>query len=190
MKKYLVLIFLAIVVVLQFAHVKPNSKTSQTVLSKIPSDARYVCLVDFGKLSCNDRFYIYDVKKEKYIYSSRVQHGNGGKSTALKPELSNKIGSNCSSLGLYKVTTFSRMHSWPNAECFRLRGLSSTNSNAEQRGILIHPGVSLSVIPKFPGLIIPLTSESRGCFTVSIATMQKLKQCYKKGKIYVYAFKE
>ena len=184
MKKYF-LLFCIIVIVLQFIQARP----SQNILSCIPKDARYVCFVDFGKLSCYDRFYIYDVKKEKYIYSSRVQHGNGGKSTALKPEFSNKIGSNCSSLGLYKVTSLGRMKNWPNAECFRLRGLSPSNSNAEKRGILIHPSVSLSIIPKFPGLIIPLTSESKGCFAVSIATMQKLKECYKEGNIYVNAYK-
>ena len=183
-KKYILLICCSIILLLQFIHVRPNRDN----LSKIPSDASYVCFVDFGKLSCFDRLYIYDVKKHKYIYSARVQHGNGGKSTAIKPELSNRVGSNCSSLGLYKVTRLGKMQSNKSIDCLRLRGLSSTNSNAEKRGILIHPSISLSTIPKFPGLIIPLTSESRGCFAVSIITMEKIKSCYKKGNTYVYAY--
>lgn len=188
-KKYLLQLLIVLVVILQFVNIRPFSKTAEDVISRVPKDARYVCLVDFGRLSCNDRFYIYDVKANKYIYSSRVQHGNGGKSTALEPEISNIIGSNCSSVGLYKVTSLGKMNSWPNAECFRLKGLCSTNSNAEKRGILIHPSVSLSIIPKFPGLVIPLTSESRGCFAVSFLMMERLKECYKNGKIYVYAYK-
>ncbi len=182
-KKPIYLTICFILVVLQFTCSTPSSNTLS-----IPSDADYVCYVDFGKYSCNDRFYIYDVKKKKYIYSSRVQHGNGGKSTAFKPEFSNKPGSNCSSLGLYKVTSLGRMNNNHMVECFRLRGLSSTNSNAESRGILIHPSFSLSLIPKFPGLIIPLTPESRGCFAVSILTMEKLKSCYNKGTVYIYAY--
>ena len=185
-KKYIYLIVCIILVILQVTHSAPSSNAN---ISNIPKDADYMCYVDFGRYSCSDRLYIYDVKKKKYIYSSRVQHGNGGKSTAFKPEFSNKPGSNCSSLGLYKVISLDRMNSNHMVECFRLRGLSSTNSNAESRGILVHPSFSLSLIPKFPGLVIPLTPESRGCFAVSILTMKKLKNCYKKGNIYIYAYK-
>ena len=185
MKKYIIIIFCIIIFILQFV----TSLPSRNNFPKIPKDANYICFVDFGKLSCYDRLYIYDVNKNKYIYSARVQHGNGGKSTATKPEFSNKIGSNCSSLGLYKIIALDKMQSNKSIDCFRLRGLSPTNSNAERRGILIHPSISLSVIPKFPGLVIPLTSESRGCFAVSIVTMERIKRCYKEGNIYIYAYK-
>lgn len=182
--KNIILCSIIIIIILQIININPKSVPN----INIPNDAKYICFVDFGKLSCNDRLYIYDVKNKKYIYSARVQHGIGGNSTAIKPEFSNKIGSNCSSLGLYKVTTLSKMKSNKYVECLRLRGLSSTNSNAECRGILIHPGFSLSVIPKFPGLIIPLTPESKGCFTVSILTMKKLKKYFNQGNMYIYAY--
>ena len=184
MKKLIILLLSIIFIIFQIYSIVPSSVPN----INIPKDAKYMCYVDFGKLSCNDRLYIYDVEKGKCIYSARVQHGNGGQSTAITPEFSNKIGSNCSSLGLYKVTISSKMNSNKYVDCLRLKGLSSTNSNAEKRGILIHPGISLSVIPKFPGLIIPLTSESRGCFTVSILTMQILKECFNKGNLYIYAY--
>lgn len=150
----------------------------------IPKDARYLCYVDFKKLSCFDRFYIYDIKKNKVIYSARVQHGIGRNSTIFKPKFSNEIGSNCSSLGLFKVSCLSKMHS-SGVECFRLKGLSNTNSNAEKRGILIHSGFGVSLIPS--GIPLPVSPESKGCFTVSIITMQILKYCLNKGNIYIYS---
>lgn len=181
-KRFLVVVCI-IIVLLQIINITP----SRSVDINIPKDADYICFVNFKKWSCFDRLYIYDVRKKKYVYSSRVQHGSGGKSTVFKPEFSNKIGSNCSSLGLYKIIALNRMNRNRKVECFRLRGLSSTNSNAESRGILIHPGYCFSLIPKFPGLVAPLIG-SRGCFTVSILTMQRLKQYYKKGNIYIYAY--
>ena len=173
-KKSLLITICIVIILLQVVHITPN----QNINIDIPKDADYVCF---------DRLFVYDVRKKEYIYSSRVQHGSGGKSTIIKPEFSNKVGSNCSSLGLYKITNLDRMNRNQKVECFRLRGLSSTNSNAEIRGILIHPGFCLSLIPKFPGLVSPLIG-SRGCFTVSILTMQRLKQYYKKGNIYIYAY--
>lgn len=185
MKKIIILsICIIVVIALQVITTEPRSLSQ----INIPNNARYVCYVDFGKLSYNDRLYIYNVRKKKCVYSARVQHGNGGKSTALKPEFSNEVGSNCSSLGLYKVTKLDKMNSNKHVDCLRLRGLSSTNSNAEKRGILVHPGFTLSLIPKLPGLVIPLNSESKGCFTVSIITMQVLKHYLKEGDIYIYAY--
>ena len=151
----------------------------------IPKDAKYICYVDFGKWSCFDRLYIYNVEKKRIVYSARVQHGIGGNSNIFKPEFSNRIGSNCSSLGLYRISCLSKMSN--GVECFRLKGLSPSNSNAAKRAILVHPGFGVSLIPV--GLLLPLTPESKGCFTVSIVTMLKLKACFKKGNIYIYAYK-
>lgn len=151
----------------------------------IPKDGRYVIFVDFSKPSGEDRFKIYDCKSHSIVYSSVVQHGNGGGSTKEKPVFSNKIGSNCSSLGLYKITGFGKMKSFP-VDCFRLKGLSSTNSNAEKRGIVIHPTLSSSL--PFRMHYLPLTDESHGCFGVSFETMKTIRELYRKGTIYLYAF--
>lgn len=154
-------------------------------IKAIPKGGRYAILVDFSKPSGEDRFKIYDCKSHCIIYSSVVQHGNGGGSTKEKPVFSNRIGSNCSSLGLYKITGFGRMNSFP-INCFRLKGLSSTNSNAEKRGIVIHPTLSSSL--PFKTHYLPLTDESHGCFGVSFETMRVIRKLYGKGIIYLYAF--
>ena len=127
-KKSLLITICIVIILLQVVHITPN----QNINIDIPKDADYVCFVNFEKWSCFDRLFVYDVRKKEYIYSSRVQHGSGGKSTIFKPEFSNKVGSNCSSLGLYKITNLDRMNRNQKVECFRLRGLSSTNSNAER----------------------------------------------------------
>jgi len=179
MKKILIILFIFIVsLIIYYPFGIPKIN--------IPKDANYICFVDFRRLSCMNRLFIYDVHKKMIVYSAQVQHGNGGKSTIFKPEFSNKIGSNCSSLGLYKITTLDKMRSNKMVDCFRLRGLNNTNSNAETRGILIHPGFGVSLTPN--GVLIPITSESRGCFTVSLTTIGVLKYFYKKGNIYIYAY--
>ena len=118
-----------------------------------------------------------------------MQHGNGKGNTASKPKFSNVIGSNCSSLGLYKITSKDNMHSWPGAPCFRMVGLDSTNSNAIARGILIHPSLTRTLMPfEIWGLDLPLTGESRGCFAVSCNTMYEISKRFKKNNMYLYAY--
>lgn len=167
----------------------PNNAIIDSVIERLPSDANYLCIVNFGKHSGEERFYIYNVRNNKYEYSGLVQHGNGKGNTAGKPKFSNVIGSNCSSLGLYKITSKDNMHSWPGAPCFRMVGLDSTNSNAIARGILIHPSLTRTLMPfEIWGLDLPLTGESRGCFAVSCNTMYEISKRFKKNNMYLYAY--
>ena len=167
----------------------PNNAIIDSVIERLPSDANYLCIVNFGKHSGEERFFIYNVRNNKYEYSGLVQHGNGKGNTASKPKFSNVIGSNCSSLGLYKITSKDNMHSWPGAPCFRMVGLDSTNSNAIARGILIHPSLTRTLMPfEIWGLDLPLTGESRGCFAVSCNTMYEISKRFKKNNMYLYAY--
>ena len=167
----------------------PNNAIIDSVIKRLPSDANYLCIVNFGKHSGEERFFIYNVRDNKYEYSGLVQHGNGKGNTASKPKFSNVIGSNCSSLGLYKITSKDNMHSWPGAPCFRMVGLDSTNSNAIARGILIHPSLTRTLMPfEIWGLDLPLTGESRGCFAVSCNTMYEISKRFKKNNMYLYAY--
>ena len=167
----------------------PNNAIIDSVIERLPSDANYLCIVNFGKHSGEERFFIYNVRNNKYEYSGLVQHGNGKGNTASKPKFSNVIGSNCSSLGLYKITCKDNMHSWPGAPCFRMVGLDSTNSNAMARGILIHPSLTRTLMPfEVWGLDLPLTWESQGCFAVSCNTMYEISKRIKKNNMYLYAY--
>ena len=168
---------------------RPNNAIIDSVIERLPSDANYLCIVNFRKHSGEERFFIYNVRNKKYEYSGLVQHGNGKGNTAGKPKFSNVIGSNCSSLGLYKITSMDKMHSWPNAPCYRLIGLDSTNSNAMTRGILIHPSLTHTLMPfEIWGLDLPLTWESQGCFAVSCNTMYEISKRFKKNNMCLYAY--
>lgn len=118
------------------------------------------------------------------VYSGAVLHGNGKGNTSSKPVFSNEPGSNCSSLGLYKVTGSRTMNNgYP---CLILQGLSPTNSNAETRGILIHPSLMVSLLPfEFDKACFPLTNASLGCFAVSYHTFKFIEKL--SNPIYLYA---
>ena len=135
----------------------------------------YEIVVDFSKPSCQDRLFIYKFNEEAdLIYSGVVLHGCGGKSTPSKPEFSNEIGSNCSSLGVYTLEGIVKMKN--GMEAIKLKGWSDTNSNAEKRGIYIHPSIMATLLPfNLPGVNFPLTKASEGCFAVSYHTYERIK---------------
>lgn len=193
MKKIIVICTLFVGLIL-YNHLLVSATTPSTItisngLKEVPQDADYICYVNFSQPSAEERFYIYDVSTQKFIYSGLTQHGNGKGNTARRAKFSNEIGSGCSSLGVYEITSYGNMHTIP-IKCFRLKGLSSTNSNAETRGIVIHSSITASLLPfELKGVSLPLTIESEGCFAVDFQTMQAIKQCFNKGKIYLYAYK-
>lgn len=169
----------------------PSPEDLRRAVSKLPAGTRYVVMVDFGKSSAQERLFVYDLEEKEYIYSGVVQHGMGRNSTARKPEFSNEVGSKCSSLGMYRVAEYSRIYGIDIVKipCFRLDGLSSTNSNARARGILIHPSLSTTLLPfEIWGMSLPLTFESYGCFAVSMHTMRKLSELKGNGAVCLYAY--
>lgn len=132
----------------------------------------YAVVVDFDLHSGRHRFFACDLKKEQIVASSLCAHGVGKGSTPRKPVFSNEVGSLCSSLGHYKITHKHRMAS-SGVMSFRLEGLDATNSNAHQRGILIHSAKMISYVRWgiFP-FYLPLDKRiSSGCFAVDIDMM-------------------
>ena len=131
-------------------------------------------LVDYGRHSGRVRFFLWDFEKEKPALKCLCAHGYGKGSTARKPVFSNEPGSFCSSLGHYRVGKEKTMSKPKGRKALVLYGKDKTNSNALQRGILIHP-VSLPNFPIYP-LMIPvkvhkilghkIRPKSEGCITI------------------------
>lgn len=134
-------------------------------------------IVDFSRLSMLDRMYVVDMQGHKIVYSCRTAHGLGRGSTPVKPEFSNEVGSLCSSLGFYKIAEHGKMRN--GRPCLRLDGLSTTNSNARKRGILIHPSKSVSAVPFSMPLPLPLSRASEGCFATSFSAMKRIEDFVK-----------
>ena len=101
----------------------------------------YAILADYGRFSLQKRLFVYDFKQEKVLFKTLSGHGSGGESTLLMADFSNAHGSHCSSLGHYKIGRHRHMYNRPAVPAFELIGLDKTNSNALDRGILIHPSV-------------------------------------------------
>lgn len=100
-------------------------------------NTEFCFLVDFSKHSGKNRFYVYSFKEKRILYSGLVCHGIGKNSTPQKPIYSNEIGSNCSSLGKYKIGK--RAYSnWGINIHYKMHGLEKTNSNAFKRNVVLH----------------------------------------------------
>lgn len=147
----------------------------------------YCYLVDFSRHSGLDRFYIYSFKEKKIIHKSLCAQGLGPNYNIFKHEFSNKVGSNLSSLGNYKVGNIRKMYSaqWCTPRGYTVYGLEKTNSNALTRGILIHNGNPS--IQTFPFPCLPV---SRGCFAVSNSMMKHIENTKKHTSkpILLYAY--
>ena len=134
----------------------------------------YCLLVDYGRHSGRVRFFLWDFEKDKPMLRCLCAHGYGKESTARKPVFSNEPGSFCSSLGHYRVGREKTMSKPKGRKALVLYGKDKSNSNALQRGILIHP-VSLPNFSIYP-LMIPvkvhkvlghkIRPKSEGCITI------------------------
>ena len=147
----------------------------------------YCLLVDYGRHSGRVRFFLWDFEKEKPALKSLCAHGYGKGSTARKPVFSNELGSFCSSLGHYRVGMEKTMSKPKGRKALVLYGKDKTNSNALQRGILIHP-VGLPNFPIYP-LLIPvkvhkvlghkIRPKSEGCITIPFRKYEKVSKVAK-----------
>ena len=147
----------------------------------------YCLLVDYGRHSGRVRFFLWDFQKEKQVMKCLCAHGYGKGSTARKPVFSNEPGSFCSSLGHYRVGKEKTMSKPKGRKALVLYGKDKTNSNALQRGILIHP-VSLPNFSIYP-LMIPvkvhkvlghkIRPKSEGCITIPFRKYEKVSKAAK-----------
>lgn len=147
----------------------------------------YCLLVDYGRHSGRVRFFLWDFEKDKPVLKSLCAHGYGKGSTARRPVFSNEVGSFCSSLGHYRVGKEKTMSKPKGRKALLLYGQDKTNSNALQRGILIHP-VGLPNFSIYPFLIpvkvhkvlgYKIWPKSEGCITIPFRKYSKVVETVK-----------
>jgi hypothetical protein len=136
-------------------------------------------LVDLSVNSGKSRFYIYDFKSNTIKSSGLVCHGVGKNSTAQQAVYSNEVGSNCTSLGKYKIGK--RAYSnWGIHVHYKMHGLESGNSNAFQRKIVLH---AYEYVPETDIFPLHLTMGwSQGCPVVANNLMTQIDTLLKKQK--------
>ena len=129
-----------------YRHVDPSRIVPQRPLSqalaylqKYPSqfsNKNYLVIIDFTQHSSKKRFYLVNLKSgavERFL----TAHGSGSDTDGdgWATRFSNASGSNASSVGFYRTAeTYSGKYGYS----LRLQGLSSTNSNAYSRAIVVH----------------------------------------------------
>lgn len=108
----------------------------ETNYRDIPNHA-YVTIIDFSLHSSKKRLFLFDLangKLERHLTSHGA--GSDANNDGYAESFSNIPNSKQSSLGFYlTLSTYSGKHGYS----LRIRGLESSNSNAEDRAIVIHP---------------------------------------------------
>ena len=138
----------------------------------------YCILVDMSIHSGKNRLFVYDFKKEKIIVEGLCAHGVGGGSGPNYVVYSNKVNSNCTSLGKYKlgIRSYSR---WGINVHYKMHGLESTNNNAFKRIVVLH---SYKPVPAFETYPAPMFGVSQGCPVVANETMRKIDKLIRTGQ--------
>lgn len=159
--------------------VKFNERVAEALHYSIVNklNISYCILIDMSIPSGKNRLFVYDFKNHKVIIQGLCAHGSGGGSTPFKAVFSNKINSNCSSLGKYKVG--SRAYSkWGINVHYKMHGLDSSNSNAYKRIVVLH---SYTPVPEYEIHPYGLFGVSKGCPVVADLTMIGIDNLIKKG---------
>jgi len=128
---------------------------------------QYCFLINMSIKSGRNRFFVYDLEDNSVAYSGLVAHGCCNETFMSHPKFSNSSNSGCSSLGKYKVGAF---YTGKYGASYRLYGLDNSNSNAFQRGVVIHGYDCVPDKEIFPMVLC----NSLGCPMVSYHFFDKL----------------
>ncbi|WII72068.1 murein L,D-transpeptidase catalytic domain family protein [Bdellovibrio sp. 22V] len=122
-------------------HIVPTKSLTDAILYYHHNKAKidnpnYLSIINFAQSSKEKRFYIIDMKSGS-VWAIHTSHGKGSDSNhdGYAEKFSNVSGSNASSLGYYLTA---ETYNGSNGYSLRLDGLSSTNSRARSRAIVIH----------------------------------------------------
>ncbi len=145
---------------------------------KYKMNTNFCFLMDVSVHSGKNRFYIYNFETNSISHSGLVCHGVGKNSTEQKPVYSNIVGSNCTSLGKYKIGQ--RAYSnWGINIHYKMHGLENSNSNAFKRHIVLHSYDYVTDKEIYP---LHLTMGwSQGCPVVANGLMKQIDKLLKKS---------
>jgi hypothetical protein len=136
---------------------------------------KYCFLIDMSLPSGRNRFFVYDLEKRSVVYSALVAHGSCNETFISQARFSNANNSGCSSPGKYKVGTF---YHGKYGESYKLHGLDKSNSNAFQRGVVIHGYDCVPDEEIYPRVLC----NSLGCPMVSYNFFDKLSRIIKQSE--------
>ncbi|HKG06117.1 MAG TPA: murein L,D-transpeptidase catalytic domain family protein [Pedobacter sp.] len=138
----------------------------------------FCIMVDMSIHSGKNRLFVYDFKRKEVIVAGLCAHGIGGNSGPNKVAYSNKVNSNCTSLGKYKlgIRSYSK---WGIHVHYKMYGLENTNDKAFERIVVLH---SYTPVPAFETYPAPMFGVSLGCPVVADVTMRKIDKLIRQGQ--------
>jgi hypothetical protein len=137
----------------------------------------YIGIVDFAAHSSRTRFFILNVQSGE-VHAMHVAHGSGSDPDAdgYATRFSNVANSHASSLGFYVTGA---LYSGSHGKSMRLHGLSSTNSNALPRAVVVHESAYVREANMRQG-------RSFGCLAVSATEIRRVLNSLNGGAL-IYA---
>ena len=134
---------------------------------KIPNLDR-IAVADFSQPSRLPRLHLVDIDSGR-ISSHLVAHGRGSdpKHTGWLERFSNDLGSNATSSGAYRTDDF---YAGAHGRSMRLSGLDATNSNALDRGIVVHGAWYVSQDAASRGVL----GRSEGCLALAAGSLEEV----------------
>lgn len=122
-------------------------------------------VVDMSEPNVDRRMWVIDLKTGTVVLQTQVAHGSGSdpKHTGIAQQFGNRDGSLMTSLGAYRVSDSYQGHS---GLSYQLVGLSPSNSNAEERNIMLH---------RAPYVTPDRVGWSEGCLAISLSAFVDLQ---------------
>ncbi|MEK2644402.1 murein L,D-transpeptidase catalytic domain family protein [Bdellovibrio sp. BCCA] len=163
-------------------HIVPTQKLEDAIVYFHKNKASFknqsvISVIDFSQKSTQKRWYFINMSTGS-VWNIHVAHGKGSDSNhdGFAEKFSNVSGSNASSLGFYKTA---ETYQGSNGYSLKLDGLSSTNSNARPRAIVVHGASYVQDSAVIQG-------RSWGCPAVSTTNRDKVINMIKGGSL-IYA---
>lgn len=161
------------------SYVVPTKALKEAVLyyhknkSKFPN-SNLISIIDYSQKSTQKRWYFINLSTG-VVWNIHVSHGKGSDSNhdGFAESFSNISGSNATSLGFYKTA---ETYQGSNGYSLRLDGLSSTNSKARERAIVVHGASYVQDSNVIQG-------RSWGCPAVSTVNRDKVINMLKGGSL-------
>ena len=130
-------------------------------------DTSYAFLVNMSLKSGKKRFYVVNLKTMQIENKALVAHGRGDERFTFNKTYSNSAGSNCTSIGRYKI---GKSYTGQFGLAFRLYGLDKSNNNAYTRFVVLHAMGCIS----YDETDMPIC-QSEGCPAVSPQFLAEIK---------------
>ncbi|MEI9942783.1 MAG: murein L,D-transpeptidase catalytic domain-containing protein [Chitinophagaceae bacterium] len=150
-----------------FKKMKGKAEEARSFIARKGYNSSICFLIDMSLPSSQNRFYVYDLKRDTIKNSGLVTHGRCNQNWLNGRKYGNTVGCGCTSLGKYKI---GYSYNGKFGLAFKLYGLDSTNNKAFDRFVVLH---GHDCVPESE--VKDEICQSDGCPTVSLNFLQYLK---------------